>query len=40
MKTIIQIFAVTLCLAILGQSYLQAFENQKIVSTKCTTALL
>lgn len=31
MKTIIQIFVVTLCLAILGQSYLQAFGDQKSV---------
>jgi len=34
MKTIIQIFAITLCLAILGQSYLQAFapENFRLES--------
>ncbi|MDP3788180.1 MAG: hypothetical protein Q8Q60_02555 [Candidatus Chromulinivorax sp.] len=31
MKTIIQIFVVTLCLAILGQSYLQAFGNRAII---------
>ena len=34
MKTIIQIFMVTLCLAILGQSCLQAFESQRNLSEK------
>ncbi len=29
MKTIIQIFVVTLCLAIVGQSYLQALSQQE-----------
>ncbi len=31
MKTIIQIFVVTLCLAIVGQSYLQALSQQEII---------
>jgi len=29
MKTIVQIFVATLCLAIVGQAYLQAYGTQK-----------
>jgi|GEM_PF-1540480 len=39
MKTIIQIFVVTLCLAILGQSCLQASES-KIDFTKKNNVIL
>lgn len=31
MKAIIQIFVITLCLAMLGQSYLQACQTEKSV---------
>ena len=35
MKTIIQIFVVTMCLAIIGQSFLQAHEIQKSFDGQC-----
>ena len=37
MKAIIQIFVVTMCLAIIGQSFLQAHGMQKKFDEQCTS---
>ena len=38
MKTIIQIFVVTMCLAIVGQSYLQAQGIRKNINEQCVVS--